>query len=254
MRRVKVLRMGWLALALAAAACESDTVTPTLDRAVRIELNASSVRLESLGQDLRLVPRVLDAQGREMQGVPLEWSVEDGSVVQHVGDGLLRALANGQTKVSVRVRGGEPGADPDSYQGGVGPAQTVTVEVHQVPAHIDLTPTSRKLWAIGQPAELVARVTDARGNPIQRPLDVQWASEDEMVARIAAPGRVVATGDGVARVSATAENVTEWATIEVSAVVSYEACFTFTVQSGAAHDSQTACASVDVTVREGDGR
>lgn len=71
-----------------------------------------------------------------------------------------------------------------------------------VPTEIELTPGSVSLTALGQTVQLIAAVTDQRGDPIEA--EVTWSSGDEGVATVSATGLVTAQGPGQTQITASA--------------------------------------------------
>lgn len=70
-------------------------------------LTPSEVVFVSLGQVQELHAVVPDQLGRDLPGLPLEWSIEDNTIVSLESDGRFRALANGTNNCDYSSSSGE---------------------------------------------------------------------------------------------------------------------------------------------------
>lgn len=86
--------------ALLAASC--DQVTVVVLEPHRVEIAPDQVQLD-LAQVSSLGARVFDADGVELFGYDLDWSVADPGVVELTGNGSLRAQSEGSTTVRASV-------------------------------------------------------------------------------------------------------------------------------------------------------
>ena len=101
------------------------------------------------------------------------------------------------------------------------PLATFTVEV---------TPASDTLTSLGQRVQLLALVRNGRGERIRRAA-VIWVSSDDSVATVSPQGLVTATGNGVARITATVAGLSDTAALTVRQQVTG---FGFAVQPASA--------------------
>ncbi len=141
--------------------------------------------LESLGDTVRLVATVLDADGEPVTGVRVTWASDDSDVVGVDSAGLATAMANGRAMVAATVAGVAGGA---------------AVEVEQVPASLAVTPAVDSL-TVGDSARVSAEAFDAGGSTVHG-AEVQWASSDSGVATVDADGWVRATAPGRVEITA----------------------------------------------------
>ena len=87
----------------------------------------------------------------------------------------------------------------------------------RVPTAVAVTPDTATLAAIEATVDLSARVYDQHGNVM--PATLEWSRTPDSVVAVGANGRVTATSDGVARVTATAGSASGTATITVRRTV-----------------------------------
>ncbi len=139
------------ALALSFHAC--DLVDPTAVIPTTIVVQPGAVLLDAIGAELRLMPLVRDQAGGTINGIEIEWSVEDESVATISPTGTLRAISNGTTKVRARVDGAV----------GMG-----SVEVRQNPSAVDLLEGGDQRARAGTslPGSIRMRVLDRLGTPV----------------------------------------------------------------------------------------
>jgi len=91
----------------AVLACGDDaTVTePPVPVASRVEVEPTYQKLTELGQTTRLTARVFDQFGEPMTGQRVTWRVAEGEAVSLAGDGTLRAVEHGVSRVAAHVGG-----------------------------------------------------------------------------------------------------------------------------------------------------
>lgn len=87
--------------------CEETTVVSL--EVASVEITPSEVTLIQ-GETGTLIATPLDAQGRALTGRPVEWSVDDESVLRLVGEGGLETGEPGETVVRARTSGVEGSA------------------------------------------------------------------------------------------------------------------------------------------------
>jgi uncharacterized protein YjdB len=134
-------------------------------------------------------------------GADVQWSSLSPEVVQVDSIGKINARALG---VALIVATTADGTHADSAR----------VRVAQVPATVDVQPTSLSL-APGQSAELAATVRDS-GNVTILGASVSWTSSDPAVLTVSSTGQVTAVAAGSATVLATSGNASATSPVTVS--------------------------------------
>ena len=180
-----------------------------------IELDWETTEILRIGKDviLRLDPildpQVLDAGGKLVPRVELEWCSSDSHVIKFDEDDIVNATGKGTTEIWVRVRG-------TAIQSAKVKAEVWVVD------HVLLTPRSLEI-PLGKRNQIVAEVTNDEGF---RATDVflNWAhdADDPLIVRISPKGWV--TGNRLGRTSITAGAGERnaggvWARVRVEAVV-----------------------------------
>lgn len=187
-----------------ASGCSEAVTAPEPSVAVAIELVQPTVRLTSLGEQMPLQARVVDARGREVSGVRLSWVPTDPAVVEVTGTDALVAKGNGVTVVRVQVVNPEGGPTQTGYLSGAVQAE-LEVTVFQEIAQLQVLSGPLIFWALGESRTLEAQPVDARGNPVERAVDVIWEADASDVVEVSSTGLVVARDDGLSQVRALAE-------------------------------------------------
>ncbi|MDE2764593.1 MAG: Ig-like domain-containing protein [Gemmatimonadota bacterium] len=167
-------------------------------------LPAGSLRLEALGDTVRLTADVLDANGQPIAGTSVDWAAADTTILTVDRQGLVTAVDNGTTTIL-------------ATSGGL--ADSLSAEVEQVPAQVRLSPARDPLRfeSLGDTVRLSAEVLDSNGHPIEG-VSVTWSVSDTTVATVDRDGLVTARGNGTAAVSASTRTVTGTARVEVDQV------------------------------------
>ena len=191
-------------LALAAwLACGKDsptTPTPVTPVATRIDVTPSSPQpLNSIGQTVQLASRVLDQNGQPVAGAVVAWSSGDAAVATVNASGLVTAVSNGTTQITVR-------------SGSVSASATVTVM--QSAGSIAIEPQTATLMSIGETVQLASRVLDQNGQPVAGAV-VAWSSGDAAVATVNASGLVTAVSNGTTQITVRSGSVSASATVTV---------------------------------------
>ncbi len=184
--------------AKAGGAAVSATVSVEQE-AVALSLTPEDVAFRALGDTIRLLAEVADANGHP---VPVTWSSSETAVAQVDDSGLVTAVGNGTATITAKA-----GED----------AVSATVTVDQEAIVLRLTPEDVAFRALGDTLRLVAEAADANGYPVP----VAWSSSDPAVAQVDASGLVTAVGNGTATITAKAgeDAVTAAVTVEQEAVV-----------------------------------
>lgn len=227
------------------AGCSSTSPTGPGDAwPTQVLITPSEVVLVSLGQVQELHAVVRDQLGRDLSGLPLEWSVDDNAIVSLEADGRFRALANGTTTVTARV---QAGSVPDGSR----PFASATIVVEQKIDRLTLTPSRPILWAIGQVRSLVAQAVDALGNPVES-ADPIWETSDPEVAEIDQEGKVRAVGTGGVEVVAKLGDLVASTSLTVSPRAQAKVCLASAIGPSVDNNSKT-CASASVTIYDSSG-
>jgi hypothetical protein len=174
-----------LALASLMSCGGSSSTTPVGDPA-SIELSDDDVTFNSLQATTDLDAVVRDAGGTVIAAT-VTWTTDASSVASVTNQGVVTAVANGDTRVIATA----------------GPvADTATITVEQVAALLVLSPDTLRLAAVDDTASITATVRDAGGSPMSG-VPVTFATEDPDVATvIVATGKVTAEGNGATRIVA----------------------------------------------------
>lgn len=237
-----------LAASVTLTACSTDDLLgPEGARPAQVILTTRGpASLASLGDTALLTPRVLDVDGRPLDGVRLRWSVSRTGVVERDADGVYRAIGNGQVTIVAEVDVAETGVRPDGYWAGR-IADSVTIEVRQRAARLALAPVDTMFFALGTSRPLRAQVTDARGHPmLEDPPPLVWTSAEPGVVAVDSAGVVRSLGEGAARVSVSAGELVGAATFFVSPRVPHTSCMVFTQR----RQTRQTCVTLDFVLRE----
>ena len=162
------------------------------------------LRMEALADTARLTAEVLDPNGRAIAGAAVTWSADDATIATVTREGLVTAVANGNTTIKA-----ESGTLVDF----------VSVTVRQVPTVVRISPADDTLRfeTLGDTVRLSAEVLDANGHVVEG-VQVAWATSDLNVATIDRDGLVTARGNGIATLSASVHTVTASTRVEVDQV------------------------------------
>ena len=177
------------------ASCGRDATTvnpppPEPPRPVAISVSPASFSFASIGDTASFAARVTDQTGAEFTAT-VTWTSENSEVFTVAPGGLVTAVGNGTGRVRA------------SFQELTATAQ---VTVRQVVAAINVSPELDTLFTVGDTVTLTAEPADANDFPIPQ-TEVTWESSAPGVATVDQEGLVTATGEGQARIIATAEGV-----------------------------------------------
>lgn len=244
------LRAVPLVLLAALAACNGDGLAAP-DRAtpsgVAFAPGHPTV-LTSLGDSLSLSPTVRDASGSSIPGAALNWSVSPAGIVERDGEGVYRAIANGRVTIIAAVELAATGVHPDGYWAGR-LADTAVVDVQQRPALLTLDAIDTAFSTVGASRLLRAHVTDARGNALLNgPPAFVWQSTDSTIVSVDG-GIVHSRGDGSARISVRAADLTRELAFSVHAQLPHTSCMVFSQR----RQTQKTCVTLELTLRERGG-
>ena len=152
------------------------------------------------GDSGAVVAEASDSRGQPVSGRSVTWTSNAPAVVSVSGTGQLRARSVGRATITATIEG-------------LSQSFVVTVSPEAV-AGVAVAPTAIVL-APGETAAVSARVADARGQLLDRP--VEWNSSAPAVASVSAMGRVTAVAPGTAIVSATSGGRLGTTTVTVAA-------------------------------------
>jgi alpha-tubulin suppressor-like RCC1 family protein len=215
---------GLLPLLLLLPACK-DSLAPQVPGSLQALSAPASAGIAGELLPDSVAVRVLDLGGRPMAGVSVQFSITDGggivspASVRTNGDGTARAAWTLGTRVGAnllvaRVSGGAVDALVFSVDSAPGS-----------PNRLGLQPDHPRINAIGFAVELSVSPTDRHGNA-RSDVSVEWSSLDPAIAGVDESGRVIAVGNGTARIVATAGSLSDTAQVvvqQVAAMVSLSA-------------------------------
>lgn len=201
-RRGATVLAAILTLALATACGE--TVEPSVTTSVLVTPSSSTLTTE--GGTVQLTATARDQNGDEMADATFTWTSEDPAVASVDADGTVTAETNGTTTVSATTDG-------------VAGQASVTVDF-PVAKGISVHPGNVTLSELDQTVGLTATVTDQNGAPMTD-IVVSWSTPDAGVVSVAQDGTVTAQGNGIATVIATADGVSDEASIVVATSLAY---------------------------------
>lgn len=227
------------------AACSSDSVTaPSGGTPDRISVSSNiGLPMSSFGDSATVTVRVFDAGGTALTGVPIVYKVSAPGVVEALGNGIFRAVADGQVTITAEVDPSATGARPAGYYADR-LSQTVTLQVRQLPARIVPVSADTGFTALGQLKPVVLRVTDARGNPMGT-VTRTWSTDNPLVATVDANGTVRSVGSGSTRLTYTVGTLSWSTTITVNASRQHVSCMRYTQRRTA----REACVTNTFTLR-----
>ena len=152
------------------------------------------------GDTLRLSAEARDANGHAVGSVVFTWLSSDTAVAVVDASGLVVGTGVGEVQVTATA------------SGVVGRAEIVVAAA--LPTRVIVSPDSVALTALGDTVRFMAEVRDQLGRP-KTDEEVAWSSGDTLVATVDASGLVKATGNGLARITATVGAASGHATVAV---------------------------------------
>ena len=170
---------GGCALLVTVAACGSPSSPPRQEvesdeTIVAIQVEPSSLSLTALDDTARLTVFRRARNGRTFLDPSPQWSIEDASVADVDGSGVVRSLSNGSTRVQ---------AVSGTFQA------FAPVLVDQAADTVLLPPVTIAVAPDGV-VRVEADVVDARGNPMETEPPIEWTIAVPSVAFIEGPGRI----------------------------------------------------------------
>lgn len=263
MKRRRYLGGLIVVLALTAGACSDNPMAPTIDAAPRILLDQKAVLSDSHQEVITLTARVLDGSGQEVD-VPLEWETDSPDVLEVLGDGSFRTLANGTASVTVRVPRTHPSVSPNGYFADMADAEAL-VQVEQTARRIAFfdeedpdepgtgssAVTAIDIWAIDELVALAALPADNEGQVVDG-LDLgglTWTSDDDDVFTVDADGTITPVGDGETTIRVSGEGLSGEIVVRVRASQQIRTCARLSV--GGSTPTEESCSSLRLTFTRG---
>lgn len=152
-----------------------------------ISVTPAATVLTDVGQTVRLTATVRDRNGNQIANPSVRWSSSDPTVATVDQSGFVTAVKRGACTITATA-----GDTAGQARVSVGPP---------VPASIDITPDAAGLTAIGQTVQFKAEVRDQYGATVPG-VALAWSSSDTSVAGVDSTGLAVATGKGIAVITA----------------------------------------------------
>ena len=162
-----------------------------------IAVTPDAVTLEAFEATVQLQPTARDSGGNSMNAA-FNWTSADTAIATVSSTGLVTALGNGMTTVTV---------------GSGSVTQTVSVTVQQRLSQLVLSADAVTLAALGMTSQLEVTPQDANGHRMST--DAQWTSSNPSVATVDANGLVTAQANGAATVTVASGSVTASASVTV---------------------------------------
>jgi len=201
---VKGVAIGKTTITASAEGKTATTVVTVISPVDHLEITPQNIQLASVGETVPLVVKVVPVAGASVDGLAATFSSSNPAVATVDSKGVVKALANGTTSITVDVDGVE---------------SSTLVTVKQVVAGVSVSPRVASVNAIGATQTFAALAVDALGNPVKA-VQVQWTTSDPHVATVDPNGTVTAHGAGTATISATIDGKTDTVTFIVAPVVS----------------------------------
>lgn len=168
-------------LVIGVAACDAGAfVAPAAENLWRVEVSETEYRFTALDQVAHVTVTMYDDGGDISEGALL-WSTSDPSIVTVDTMGTITAKSVGRAFVAVAALC-------------CSAADTVAIDVEQVPAALEVTPTDLSL-DVGGVQALVTEVRDAMGHPVEGS-SVRFVSQNASVAAVNSQGLVEGRGAG----------------------------------------------------------
>ncbi|HSH46340.1 MAG TPA: Ig-like domain-containing protein [Longimicrobiales bacterium] len=177
-----IYRSALAALVLIPLGCggdDSPTDPDPTPEPTSVVLSETSVDFPALGDSTQVTAEVHDQFGDLVAGSSFTWSTTDDAVATVSDEGWVLAVGNGSAGVI-------------ATSGSL--ADTVAIEVAQVPADWTVTPDSIVLGE-GDDQQVTVTATDANGFAIENP-EVEWESTDEDAVAVDTEGRITAVRAG----------------------------------------------------------
>lgn len=192
--------IGWIAagVLIGVAACQERVVSPALVDTVFIEPDAATLEV---GKARRFEAVFVDANGNELRGRQVTWSVANPSIAEVDAEGQVTGLTPGETRLQAVVEGREGAA-------------VITV-VRRSVAAVRIEPENPTLL-LGRSLTLRAVPLDDEGGELND-RSVTWTTRDEAVVPVTPDGVITGRRLGSAVIQAEVEGKQAQATVRVDA-------------------------------------
>ena len=196
---VRALNPGQTVIKAAAEARADSVVLNVVLVPVASVVVAPATTQRFVGQTVQFSATTLDAAGNVLTGRAITWSSSNPQVATVNANGVVAAVSPGAARITATSEG-------------VSGSGSITVSVVPV-ASVVITPSSASM-TLQQGLQLSATTYDASGNVLTG-RTVAWNSSDFKIVSTNTTGLLVATGGGVATITATSESVVGTAMISV---------------------------------------
>jgi hypothetical protein len=234
---------------LTACAADGLSAPDHVSAATVVLTSSTSATLASIGDSAMLRTRVLDQNGHTLDGTRLRWTVMPAGIVQRDGEGVYRAIGNGRATVIAELDPGETGVRPSGYWA-ARVADSVVIEVKQIPARLVLAPVDTAFATLGAIRQVHALVSDARGNPMLDAVPALiWGSDDSHILAVDTAGKVRSLGEGAARITAQVGELRGATTFTVHPRLAHTSCMVFEQRN----QSKESCVTIELVMRAREG-
>ncbi len=167
---------------------------------VRVEVAPGTASLSSIGETVQFTAEAFDANGHAVAGAAFTWTSSNASVATVDAAGLATSTGIGSAEIAAGA-------------GGVRAAAELTVTVEAV--GLEVTPSARTLFSIGETLRLSAEAVDTNGNAVPG-ISVTWTSENSGIATVDMSGLVTSVRTGSTNIYAKAGALADSASISVA--------------------------------------
>ena len=173
----------------------------TSPQVASVTISPSAVTLEALDEKAQLTAVAEDSSGNAVSGVTIAWSTLNSSVATVDQMGMVTAKAVGLALIVASACSCDV-------------ADTVQVQVTQVPTEVMISPSSRTL-AEGESYQFTGVVKDAVGYVIPG-LELTWSSENASIAAVDESGTVKGLDGGTTQIAGVYGSLGDVAAVEVT--------------------------------------
>ncbi len=188
--RIYVARISLL-IAAAACGCGGEAAGPDGQPVASVVVNPSSDTLVSIGETVQLAASAYDVSGNLISDKSFAWTSSRPNCATVNASGLVTALKNGVTWITVTADG---------------ISATASVTVSQIVEAITVDPATVTLSSARGTMQLAATAWDAGDHAIPDKV-FAWSSSDEVVATVDDSGMVIVVEDGAVTITATTNGV-----------------------------------------------
>ncbi len=190
-----------VAMALILSSCGDGPSTPSAGDVASIEVSPPALNLTQ-GSTRALSAKVINGEGDTLGSAGIFWSSENPAVAQVSAEGIVTAHEPGVTQIAAS-KGGK--------------SDIIPVTVVELPVGLVSVSPSTATVQVGGTRQFTAVVRDAGGG-ILAGQPVEWSSDNTTIATITADGLVTAVSQGSATITATSQDVSGSAIVNVNPV------------------------------------